>query len=98
MTSSALAWSTRVRRCGRGPDGCPKARIGEHAAASAPPWAVNALGPVPGDPAGRLEWQRRTAAIGAYLGLPGYGHPADPVGPEPAAGDISPIARALAGV
>jgi len=61
-------------------------RIGQHAAASALPWAVSALGPVPGDPVTRLGWQQRAAAIGAYRELSGYQHPADPIGPEPAAG------------
>jgi hypothetical protein len=63
-----------------------KERIGEHAAASSLPWAVSALGPVPGDPLARLGWQRRAASIGAYRELSGYQHPADPIGPEPAAG------------
>ncbi len=61
-----------------------KARIGEHAAASALPWAVSALGPVPADPATVLEWQRRAASIGAYRELSGHHHPDDPIGPEPA--------------
>ena len=62
-----------------------KDRIGEHAADSALPWAVSALGPVPGHPVDRLEWQQRAASIGAYRELSGYAHPADPIGPEPAA-------------
>ena len=60
-------------------------RIGEHAASHPPPWATAALGPVPAHPPGRLEWQKRAAAIGAWRELSGYDHPADPVGPEPAA-------------
>ena len=62
-----------------------KERIGEHAAATALPWAVAALGAVPADPKIRLEWQRRAASVGAYRELSGYDDPADPVGPEPAA-------------
>ena len=62
-----------------------KDRIGEHAAQNALPWAVAALGPVPADPPGRLDWQRRAAAIGACRELSGYRHPDDPVGPEPVA-------------
>ena len=62
-----------------------KERIGEHAAATALPWAVAALGEVPADPEARLEWQRRAASVGAYRELSGYDDPADPVGPEPAA-------------
>ena len=60
-----------------------KDRIGEHAADHAPPWAINALGPVPGHPLDRLDWQRRASAIGAYRELSGYDDPADPIGPEP---------------
>ena len=62
-----------------------KDRIGEHAAGHALPWAVNALGPVPGHPLDRLDWQQRASSIGAWRELSGYGHPADPIGPEPAA-------------
>ena len=60
-----------------------KDRIGEHAADHAPPWAVTALGPVPGHPLDRLGWQRRASSIGAWRELSGYDHPADPIGPEP---------------
>jgi hypothetical protein len=49
------------------------------------PWAVAALGPVPADPLDRLDWQRKAASIGAWRELSGYQHPADPIGPEPAA-------------
>ena len=62
-----------------------KDRIGEHAAEHAPPWAVNALGPVPEHPLDRLDWQRRASSIGAYRELSGYDHPTEPIGPEPAA-------------
>lgn len=58
-------------------------RIGEHAASAEPAWAITALGPVPGDPLERLEWQERTAAIGAYRELYGIDSETDPVGPEP---------------
>jgi hypothetical protein len=64
-----------------------KVRIGEHAADNSPPWAVTALGPVPEHPLDRLEWQRRAASIGAYRELCGHDHPAEPIGPEPIAGD-----------
>ena len=60
-------------------------RIGEHAASHPLPWAIAALGPVPAHPSARLEWQKRAAAIGAWRELSGYDHPADPIGPEPAA-------------
>ena len=62
-----------------------KDRIGEHATQDTPPWAVNALGPVPDHPLNRLDWQQRAASIGAYRELSGHSDPADPIGPEPAA-------------
>ena len=69
-----------------------KDRIGEHAADHPPAWAIAALGPVPAHPLDRLDWQKRAAAIGAWRELSGYDHPADPIGPEPAA--AAPDARA----
>jgi conjugative relaxase-like TrwC/TraI family protein len=69
-----------------------KERIGEHAAASACPWATASLGPAPDDPVARLEWQQRAASLGTYRELSGYQHPADPIGPEPAT--TSPELRA----
>ena len=62
-----------------------KDRIGEHAAEHALPWAVTALGPVPGHPLDRLDWQRRASSIGAWRELSGHDHPTEPIGPEPAA-------------
>ena len=72
-----------------------KDRIGEHAAQNALPWAVNALGPAPEDPLGRLDWQRRASSIGAYRELSSHCDPADPIGPEPAAAapDLRPGMR-----
>ncbi len=64
-----------------------KERIGQHAADHSLPWAVNALGSVPTDPADRLVWQRRAASIGAWRELSGHDDPADPIGPEPIGGD-----------
>jgi hypothetical protein len=61
-----------------------KQRLGQFAAEHALPWAVRALGPVPGDPAARAGWQKKASSIGAYREMYGYDHPADPVGPEPA--------------
>ena len=62
-----------------------KDRIGEHVAEHGLPWAVAALGPVPAHPLDRLDWQKKAASIGAFRELSGYDHPADPIGPEPAA-------------
>jgi hypothetical protein len=60
-------------------------RLGAYAADHALPWAVSALGPAPEHPAARLDWQRGAASIAAWRELSGYHHPADPIGPEPAA-------------
>ena len=62
-----------------------KDRIGQHAAEHALPWAVAALGPVPEHPLDRVDWQNRAASVGAWRELSGYHHPAEPIGPEPAA-------------
>jgi AAA domain len=60
-----------------------KQRLGEHAAQTAPAWAVKALGPVPGHQAARREWEQKASSIGAYRETYGYQHPEDPIGPEP---------------
>jgi hypothetical protein len=70
-----------------------KERLGEHAAQTAPAWAVKALGTVPEDQAARQDWERKAASIGAYREMYGYQHPADPIGPEP--GHDSPDQRAV---
>ncbi len=58
-------------------------RLGQYAAQTAPAWALQALGPVPTDPAARHEWENNAASIGAYRETYGYDHPDDPIGPEP---------------
>ena len=58
-------------------------RLGEHAALTQPLWARQALGPLPADPAGRLDWEHRAGVIAAYRERYGHDHPADPIGPEP---------------
>jgi hypothetical protein len=67
-------------------------RLGEHAAATQPAWACQALGPLPDDPVARLDWERRASVVAAYRERYGYAHPDDPVGPEPS--KASPEARA----
>ena len=58
-------------------------RLGQHAAQTIPAWAIQALGPVPADPAARQDWARKAASIAAYREMYGYDHPGDPIGPEP---------------
>ncbi len=62
-----------------------KERLGEFAANSEAPWAVEALGPPPYHPVDRLEWQQKASAIGAYRELYGYDNPTDAIGSEPTA-------------
>jgi len=59
-------------------------RLGQFAAQTAPGWAVQALGPIPGDATARQEWEKKAASISAYREMYGYQHPDDPIGPEPA--------------
>jgi hypothetical protein len=59
-------------------------RLGQHAAQTAPSWAVSALGPVPVGSAARRQWEDKAASIAAYREMYGYDHPDDPIGPEPA--------------
>jgi hypothetical protein len=58
-------------------------RIGEHLVQAQPAWAMKALGAVPADPVGRLDWQERASAVGAYRELYGIESDTDPIGPEP---------------
>jgi hypothetical protein len=51
-----------------------KDRIGEHAVEHPQPWAISALGPAPGHPLDRLEWQRRASAISAWRELTDWEH------------------------
>jgi hypothetical protein len=60
-----------------------KQRLGAFAAQAQPAWAIEAVGPVPADPADRAEWERRVSHVGAYRELYGWDHPTEPVGPEP---------------
>jgi hypothetical protein len=58
-------------------------RLGQYTAQTIPAWAIQALGPVPADPASRQDWERKAASIAAYREMYGYDHPGDPIGPEP---------------
>jgi TrwC relaxase/AAA domain len=58
-------------------------RLGQHTMRTAPAWAIQALGPVPTDPADHQDWERKAASIAAYREIYGYDHPGDPIGPEP---------------
>jgi hypothetical protein len=58
-------------------------RLGQHAARTAPAWAIHALGSVPVDQVSRHRWEQKAGAIASYRETYGYKHPDDPIGPEP---------------
>ena len=68
-------------------------RLGEHTARAQPPWACQALGPVPADRTAHLDWENKASMVAAYRERYGYCHPTDPIGPAP--GKTSPEARAF---
>jgi len=69
-----------------------KERLGGHVAEVQPQWALEALGEVPADPIGRLDWERRASDVAAYRELFGFDSPTEAAGPEPTA-DL-PVKRA----
>jgi conjugative relaxase-like TrwC/TraI family protein len=60
-------------------------RLGEYTAENPPTWALQAFGPVPRDPLGRLEYERRAAPVAAYREMYGHDDPQEAIGPEPSA-------------
>ena len=60
--------------------------LGTQVAAEAPPWATEALGPVPADPIGRAEWEHKAGWAAAYRELAGHTDETDPLGPAPGTG------------
>jgi TrwC relaxase/AAA domain len=58
-------------------------RLGEHAVQTSPAWALQALGPVPGDPIARLDWQNRASKIATYRELYGIEDEHEVIGQEP---------------
>lgn len=63
-----------------------RAVLGTELAMQRPQWAVEALGDVPDDPVGRLEWEDKAGLAGAYRELVGHEDPADALGDAPPAG------------
>jgi AAA domain-containing protein/TrwC relaxase len=66
--------------------------LGGAAVAEAPPWAVEALGPVPADEAARDDWQHKVGAVAAHRELMGHDAPDDALGPAPKAGQVEEYA------
>lgn len=60
--------------------------LGQQAAADPPEWALRTLGPIPGDPAERLEWEQRAGQVAAYRERYHVDAPGTIIGPAPAAG------------
>ncbi|MGD9525578.1 MAG: MobF family relaxase [Pseudonocardia sp.] len=66
--------------------------LGQETAGQAPPWAVDAFGPVPADVAERAEWERQAGTVAAYRELRGHADDTDPLGRAPAAGQVEAYA------
>jgi hypothetical protein len=57
-----------------------------------PPWALDALGPVPDDPSERHAWQQRAAVVAGFRELTGHDDEADALGPAPKPGQVEAYA------
>jgi hypothetical protein len=73
------------------------ADLGARAALRPPRWALDRLGPVPRDPAGRREWASRAGPVAAYREQYGLTDQDRPIGREPAAPEARAAWRAAAG-
>ena len=69
-----------------------QAELGAAAASETPPWAVEALGPVPADETAREEWQKKAGAVAAHRELMGHTDPDDALGSAPKAGQVEEYA------
>jgi conjugative relaxase-like TrwC/TraI family protein len=67
-------------------------RLGEHAAAIQPPWALEALGPVPDEALARLDWEQRAGVMASYRERYGVNGDAEIIGRDP--GEHNPGQRA----
>src|SRR5690606_31697172 len=69
--------------------------LGQQLAEDPPPWAVEAFGPVPAEPAAVAEWCRRAGAVAAHRELIGHDDAAEPLGPAPKPGHVEAYASWL---
>ena len=67
-------------------------QLGHQAAADAPQWALEALGPVPDDDQQRAQWQQRAGAVAAHRELTGHDDPAIAISPAPKVGQVEAYA------
>ena len=67
-------------------------QLGHQAAADAPQWAVEALGPVPDDDQRRAQWERRAGAVAAHRELTGHDDSATAIGGPPKTGQVEAYA------
>ena len=67
-------------------------QLGHQAAADAPQWALEALGPVPDDDRQRAQWQQRAGVVAAHRELTGHDDPATAIGAAPKAGQAEAYA------
>src|SRR5699024_41544 len=67
-------------------------QLGDQIAASSPPWAIEAFGPVPQEPTEAAEWSKRAGIVAAYRELTGHDDLIEPLGPAPSAGQVETYA------
>ena len=79
------AWRKQLARPAQAAD-VRRRELGAAAAADPPQWAAEALGPVPPDPVGRLDWEHRAGTVAAWRELSGHIDPADALGTAPRPG------------
>jgi conjugative relaxase-like TrwC/TraI family protein len=70
-------------------------QLGRDTVDTQPPWAIEALGPVPADQQQREQWEQRAAAVAAHRELTGHADQTAPIGPAPKAGQAEAYASWL---
>jgi conjugative relaxase-like TrwC/TraI family protein len=67
-------------------------QLGVDTADSQPPWAIEALGPIPADDQARGLWEQRAGVVAAHRELTGHADDTTPIGPAPKAGQAEAYA------
>jgi conjugative relaxase-like TrwC/TraI family protein len=82
---ASTAWRQQLTRPAEAADR-RRRELGAAAADDPPQWAAEALGRVPENPVGRLDWEHRAGTVAAWRELSGHVDPADALGPAPRPG------------
>lgn len=62
--------------------------LGAETAQAPPPWAREALGPVPAEPVARLPWEERAGRVAVYREMAGHEEEESALGPAPKANQV----------